>query len=103
MNDHLADRIAGHHERHARDCDTDRRFLPWLDRPLIDVFAGLLPAGGTVLDVGCGGSDRVVTSLATHGLQVTGVDASPTMISLCRERMPAGRWIVGDIAFPRAR
>jgi 2-polyprenyl-3-methyl-5-hydroxy-6-metoxy-1,4-benzoquinol methylase len=96
-NDHLADLIVGHYERHAREWDADRRTLPWVDRPWIDLFAGLLPAGGAVLDLGCGGGDPVATSLARHGLKVTGVDASRTLISLCRERMTDQRWIVGDM------
>jgi SAM-dependent methyltransferase len=94
---HLAALIAGHHERQARDWGADRRALPWVDRPWIDLFAGLLPAGGAVLDLGCGGGDPVATSLLACGPNVTGVETSPTLISLCRERMPAGRWVVADM------
>jgi trans-aconitate methyltransferase len=50
-----------------------------------------------VLDLGCGGGDPVATSLTAHGLKVTGVDASPTLISLCCERMPDQRWVLGDM------
>jgi hypothetical protein len=35
--------------------------------------------------------------MAEQGLRVTGVDASPTMISLCRERLPDHEWIVADM------
>ena len=35
--------------------------------------------------------------MAKQGLRVTGVDASPTMISLCRERLPAHEWIIADM------
>jgi trans-aconitate methyltransferase len=93
----LADEIVALYERHAHAWDADRRALPWVDRPWIDLFAGLLPGGGAVLDLGCGGGDPVATALVAHGLKITGVDASPTLISLCRERMPAERWIVGDM------
>jgi SAM-dependent methyltransferase len=96
-DEHLADLIVGHYERYARDWDADRRALPWVDRPWIDLFARLLPAGGPVLELGCGGADPVATALTSHGLKVTGVDASPTLISLCRERMPDQRWIIGDM------
>jgi 2-polyprenyl-3-methyl-5-hydroxy-6-metoxy-1,4-benzoquinol methylase len=71
--------------------------IPWVDRPWIDLFAGLLPAGGAVLDLGCGGGDPVAASLVAHGQKVTGVDASPTLISLCRERMPGQHWVVDDM------
>ena len=97
MSEHLADLIVGHYERRARDWDADRRVLPWVDRPWIELFAGLLPAGGAVLDLGCGGGDPVATSQTAHGLKVTGVDSSPTLISLSRERMPAEKWLVGDM------
>jgi hypothetical protein len=30
-------------------------------------------------------------------LRVTGVDSSPTMISLCRQRLPVHEWIVADM------
>jgi hypothetical protein len=66
-NDHLADLIGKHYERHARDWDADRRALPWVDRPWFDLFAGLLPADGAVLDLGCGGGDPVATRLPCTG------------------------------------
>ena len=35
--------------------------------------------------------------MAERGLHVTGVDSSPTLISLCRERLPDHEWLVGDM------
>jgi hypothetical protein len=35
--------------------------------------------------------------MAQRGLLVTGVDSSPTMISLCRSRLPDHEWIVADM------
>ena len=35
--------------------------------------------------------------MANRGLKVMGVDASPTLISLCRERMPDQDWVVADM------
>ncbi len=97
MGHELADRIAGHYERHALAWDADRRRIGWDDRPWLDLFAGALPPGGTVLDLGCGGGDPVAAMLAGRGFRVTGVDASPTLAGLCRERMPAQEWIVADM------
>ena len=31
------------------------------------------------------------------GFQVTGIDSSPTLVALCRERMPDQRWVVEDM------
>ena len=50
-----------------------------------------------MLDLGCGGGDPVAMALTAHGLRVNGVDASPTLISLCKEGLPAQRWFVGDM------
>jgi SAM-dependent methyltransferase len=93
----LADRIVGHYERHALAWDADRRRLGWTDRPWLDRFARALPAGGSVLDLGCGGGVPVADLMAGLGFRVTGVDASPTLIALCRERMPQQEWMVADM------
>jgi trans-aconitate methyltransferase len=39
----------------------------------------------------------VAFHLVQHGLHVTGVDTSPTLISLCRQRMPEQEWIVAEM------
>lgn len=95
----MADRIVGHYERHARDWDVDRnRYVdPWIDKPWHDRFVAALPAGATVLDLGCGSGSPVAKYMAERGLHVTGVDSSPTLISLCRERLPDHEWLVGDM------
>src|SRR6185437_10823179 len=54
-------------------------------------------SGAKVLDLGCGSGRPVGEHMAKQGLRVTGVDASPTMISLCRERLPAHEWIIADM------
>jgi SAM-dependent methyltransferase len=93
----FADRIIGHYERHARDWDSDRRANGWNDKPWHDSFIATLPKGATVLDLGCGAGSPVAFHMVECGLQVTGVDASPTLISLCRDRMPDQEWIVADM------
>jgi trans-aconitate methyltransferase len=96
----IADRIIDHYERHARDWDADRnRYVdPWNDKPWHDRFVTTLPDGGvTVLDLGCGSGAPVAKYLVECGLQVTGVDSSPTLISLCRGRLPDHEWMVGDM------
>ena len=93
----LPGRIVGHYERHARAWDADRRAGPWNDRPWHDRFVAALPEGARVLDLGCGGGAPVAMAMASRGLRVTGVDASPTLISLCRERMPDQEWVVAGM------
>src|SRR6516225_5315746 len=47
-----------------------------------------LPAGGTVLDLGCGTGVPISQVLIERGLKVFGVDASPTIVEAFRERFP---------------
>jgi SAM-dependent methyltransferase len=92
-----ANRIVAHYERHALSWDADRRAGNWNDKPNIDRFLGFLPRGATVLDLGCGGGSPVALHMVAQGFRVTGVDSSPTLISLCRTRMPDQEWIGGDM------
>lgn len=64
----------------------------WLDR-----FAAGLPAGATILDVGCGSGWPIGAALLERGLQVIGVDASPGLIAHAQATLPAGVWSVGDM------
>jgi SAM-dependent methyltransferase len=100
----MADRIIDHYERHARDWDADRnRYVdPWSDKPWHDRFVAVLPGReATVLDLGCGSGSPVAKYMAECGLHVTGIDSSPTLISLCRERLPDHEWLVGDMRLLR--
>ena len=89
------DAIPGLYERHAAAYDSDRgRSLQeraWLDR-----FMALLP-GPHVLDIGCGMGEPIARYLIESGLRVTGIDSSPSLIAMCRERFPSEEWIVGDM------
>jgi 2-polyprenyl-3-methyl-5-hydroxy-6-metoxy-1,4-benzoquinol methylase len=92
-----ANRIVDHYERHALSWDADRRTAGWIDKPFIERFLSFLPLGATVLDLGCGGGSPVALHMVAQGFRVTGVDSSPTLISLWRTRMPDQEWIVGDM------
>jgi SAM-dependent methyltransferase len=91
-----AERIIGLYERHAFDWDQDRGCdlfeKPWLDR-----FLDLLPAGGSILDIGCGSAQPIAGYLIGRGCGITGIDASPRLISLCRSRFPQQTWLVADM------
>jgi SAM-dependent methyltransferase len=93
----LSEKIIAHYERHAAHWDADRRASGWNDRKWHDRFVALLPEGAVVLDLGCGGGSPVAANLVAHGMRVTGVDASPSLIALCRARMPEQQWIVSDM------
>ncbi len=92
-----ANRIVAHYERHARSWDADRRAAGWSDKSYIERFLRHLPAGASVLDLGCGGGDPVALHMTAKGFRVTGVDSSLTLLSLCRSRMPDQEWIDADM------
>ena len=93
------DAIVGLYERHAHDYDRDRGRALW-ERAWLDRFLGLVPQAGTALDVGCGMGEPIARFLMDAGLRVVGVDSSPSMIAMCRERFPdaaRAEWMVGDM------
>lgn len=70
------------------------RASPW---PFVkEWLAGLGPIGTPLVDVGCG-NGRHLTLAATLGKWGLGVDLSPRLLTLARERVPAGTGLVtGD-------
>ena len=92
----LSDKIIDIYERRARDFDADRgRTL--FEKPWLDKFVALLPKNASVLDIGCGSGKPIAQYLIEDGLNVSGVDSSTAMISLCRERFPKNSWTVADM------
>jgi trans-aconitate methyltransferase len=91
-----AERIIGLYRRHAQAFDRARRKTlfekPWLDR-----FRAMLPDRPTVLSLGCGAGDPMERYLIGSGARMTGVDSSPEMIALCRDRFPGHEWIAADM------
>jgi cyclopropane fatty-acyl-phospholipid synthase-like methyltransferase len=88
--------VVGLYERHARDFDRERsRSLQ--ERAWLDHFLGHVRPGGTVLDVGCGMGEPVARYIIEAGLRIVGVDSSPSMIGICRERFPESEWIAADM------
>lgn len=90
------ERIVGLYEENAAAWDR-LRGRELVERPWIDRFTAELPEGGTVLDIGCGSGEPIGRHLVEQGFALTGVDSSPSLIALCRERLPAAEWIVADM------
>lgn len=90
------ERIIGLYEGHAHDFDRERgRSLQerqWLDR-----FLSHVPPGGTILDVGCGSAEPMARYMMQSGRRVVGIDSSPTLIAICRERFADAEWLVMDM------
>jgi SAM-dependent methyltransferase len=53
-------------------------------------------ADGLVIDLGCG-SGLLARGMSKSGYDVLGIDISPAMIALARERVPDGRFLVGSL------
>jgi len=91
-----SDRIIGLYEENAAAWDRERgRDLieaTWLER-----FAALLPARGSVLDIGCGMGEPIAGWLIARGFALTGIDSAPSLIAMARERFPGEEWIVADM------
>src|SRR5262245_39391163 len=80
------------------------KFESWVDAGAAELLALLrrsgAPPGARVTDLGCG-SGRWVEALARAGYRALGIDASPAMVALARERVPGAPFRTGTIA--RAR
>lgn len=92
----MHERIIGLYDENAAAWDRQRgRDL--FERPWLDRFAALLPAGGTILDLGCGMAEPIARYFIECGFAVTGVDSSSSLIAICRQRFPEREWIVSDM------
>lgn len=68
------------------------------ERHAVALFAEDVVASGVtgpVVDVGCG-TGHIAVDLASHGLEVVGVDPSAAMLALAQQRYPDTRWLLGD-------
>lgn len=88
--------IVGLYARYGQLWD-QRRGRSLFEKPWLDRMVALIPPGGTVLDLGCGGGDPLAGYLRSLGFHVTGVDASPALLALASERFPDQEWILADM------
>jgi trans-aconitate methyltransferase len=80
----------------AKDYDRDRsRSL--MEAGYLRDLLSRLDRDARVLDLGCGCGEPIALFFIEHGCQLTGIDAAPAMISLCRERFPHATWLVRDM------
>ena len=90
------DRIVDLYERTAAAWDAARTLPTSEEQPHLDAFADALIPSAAVLDIGCG-TGVPARGLIARGFALTGVDSSPAMIALCRERFPDAAWHVADM------
>jgi len=61
--------------------------VPYRERQDVNFFVEMAQrSGGPVLELGCG-TGRVLIPTAESGIEIVGLDASPLMLSVCREKL----------------
>jgi 2-polyprenyl-3-methyl-5-hydroxy-6-metoxy-1,4-benzoquinol methylase len=70
----------------------ETKYRPWLSE-----LRERIPAGGAVLDLGCGSGLPVARDLAAVGYRVTGVDISEVQIRRARELVPQAEFVRADV------
>jgi cyclopropane fatty-acyl-phospholipid synthase-like methyltransferase len=92
-----SDKIIDLYERNAHNYVADRRCVGWDESAWLDRFIAQLPENAKILDIGCGCGEPIARYLTDRNVAVEGVDASPTLISVCRARFPKQCWHVTDM------
>jgi SAM-dependent methyltransferase len=93
-----ADNIVDLYERHAKAWVGARlQQVHFYELGWLQNFCGLISAGGSVLDIGCGAGEPIATYLVERGYNMTGVDSSTTMIARFQARLPGQETLVSDM------
>lgn len=91
------DSVVALYERHHQAYDRDRARSTFPERRWVDRFLDLASPGGAILDLGCGVGVPIARHVIERGFEVVGMDASPSMVGLCRSRFPDSEWILSDM------
>ncbi len=78
--------------RYDQQCGGQTKYRSWLTG-----LRDRIPAGGAVLDLGCGSGVPVARDLAAAGYHVTGVDLSGEQIRRARELTPQAEFVRADV------
>ena len=79
----------GSYDEYAAIAELYDYVVPYRERGDVDFFVeAARESGGRVLEVGCG-TGRVLIPTARAGIEITGLDLSPHMLAVCRERIKA--------------
>jgi SAM-dependent methyltransferase len=79
--------------RYRGDTEEPTRYATWVAR-----LRERVPAGGAVLDLGCGCGVPLARNLAAAGYAVTGVDLSAVQVERARRLVPGARFLHADAA-----
>jgi SAM-dependent methyltransferase len=79
--------------RYDEEYGGETKYSAWLSE-----LGERIPAGGAVLDLGCGSGLPVARDLTSAGFHVTGVDFSEVQIQRARELVPSAEFRRADIS-----
>ena len=86
------------YERHAAAWVASRLHERELyERAWLDRFTETIPAGGPLLDIGCGAGEPIAKYLSERGYAVTGIDSSAHMVGIFQARLPDQQALVADM------
>jgi SAM-dependent methyltransferase len=85
------------YDRIADAWQESRAHGPFRERVLVERFIALLPAGGRVLDLGCGSGEPIARFLTEAGFDVIGVDCAARLLDHARRAVPAATFLLGDM------
>ena len=77
----------------ASSAEDVSRYAGWVAE-----LAALLRPGARVVDLGCGAGIPATRELASHGLQVLGVDFSAVQLHRAQRLVPSARFVQADMA-----
>lgn len=78
--------------RYDEEFGGETKYQRWLSE-----LCDRVPAGGAVLDLGCGSGIPVARDLTAAGYSVTGVDISDVQIRRAQELVPEARFVRADV------
>jgi len=81
------------YDKIAADFSARRTRLTPKEVEYLSLLLAPLPAGSSILDLGCGSGHPIATHLVSLGYQVIGVDGSEAMLAIARQQLPEQRWI----------
>lgn len=96
MTSDLARSVIDIYRAHANEFDRNRT-KSLMERPYLDAVINHIGEGRRILDLGCGSGEPIARYFIDAGYTVTGIDASPAMLAMCRDRFPGQTWIEGDM------
>lgn len=95
-NQRAADNIIDLYIQGAAQWDSKRQGQ-FIEQCWLDSFLALVPPGGQLLDIGCGGGIPVAGYCLANGFRVCGIDSAAPLIARCQSRFPGSEWQVMDM------